>query len=87
MSSPKRPSSQASTVFESAGPSRELTSLPSTSEKTDPWLVTFAPDDPENPLNWPRWKRWYITVAGGILVLNASVEPLHCASFFLPVHS
>ncbi len=58
MSSPKRPSSQASTVSESAGPpndKRELTSLP-TSEKNDPWLVSFAPDDPDNPL--VRFSAW-----------------------------
>ncbi|KAH9044785.1 MFS general substrate transporter [Lactarius pseudohatsudake] len=74
MSSPKRPSSQASTVIESAGPSNDKGGLtsPPTSEKTDLWLVSFSPDDPENPLNWPRWKRWYITFAGGILVLNAT---------------
>ena len=43
MSSLNRPSSQASTVIESADP-------PPTSEKTDPWLVSFSPDDPDNPL-------------------------------------
>ncbi|KAI0004215.1 MFS general substrate transporter [Russula compacta] len=41
-------------------------------EKLDPWLISFAPGDPDNPLNWPRWRRWYITAIGGILVLNAT---------------
>ncbi|KAI0307922.1 major facilitator superfamily domain-containing protein [Multifurca ochricompacta] len=80
MSSPssKSPSSQASTVIESAIPSNEKINndpppLPSTTDdNSDPWLVSFAPDDPLNPLSWPRWKRWYITIAGGILVLNAT---------------
>ncbi|KAF8269310.1 major facilitator superfamily domain-containing protein [Lactarius quietus] len=74
MSSLHQPSSQASTVIESEDPSYDkkgLTSL-STSEKPDPWLVSFSPDDPDNPLNWSRLKRWYITFAGGILVLNAT---------------
>ena len=57
MSSPIRPPSQASTVFEGPGPSTDLTSLPNTSaEKTDPWLVSFAPDDPDNPL--VRFSTW-----------------------------
>ena len=45
MSSLNQPCSQASTVIESADPP----SFP-TSEKTDPWLVSFSPDDPDNPL-------------------------------------
>ncbi|KAI9462440.1 MFS general substrate transporter [Lactarius psammicola] len=73
MSSPNRLSSQASTVTESANPSNDSDKRePSTSEKTDQWLVSFTPDDPDYPQNWSRWKRWCITVASGILVLNAS---------------
>lgn len=37
----------------------------------DKFEVRFAPDDPASPYNWPRWQRWYITLLGGILVLNA----------------
>jgi hypothetical protein len=44
MSSLDQPSSQTSTVIESVD-----TSL-SKSEKSDPWLVYFPPDDPDNPL-------------------------------------
>jgi hypothetical protein len=97
MSSPKRPSSLVSTEIEGAQPLSEKinSALPHpTDETSDPWLVSFDPNDPENPLvrfralvlrhvqrsychsqNWSTWKRWYITFAGGILVLNASVSP------------
>ena len=37
----------------------------------DQYEVRFAPDDPEDPHNWSRTKRWYITLLGGLLVLNA----------------
>lgn len=37
----------------------------------DQWEVRFAPDDLASPYNWSRLKRWYITILGGILVLNA----------------
>lgn len=37
----------------------------------DQYEVRFAPDDPEDPYNWSRVKRWYITLLGGMLVLNA----------------
>lgn len=37
----------------------------------DEWEVRLAPDDPASPYNWSRLKRWYITLLGGILVLNA----------------
>ncbi|KAI9512855.1 MFS general substrate transporter [Russula earlei] len=77
-SSPKRPISQASkaSTVDSTTPSSKRDSIVtpphSIDEKLDPWLVSFAPDDPESPLNWPRWKRWYITAMGGILVLNST---------------
>jgi hypothetical protein len=47
-----RPSSQTSTVIERvdlSNDNRGLTSLP-TLVKTDPWLVSFSSDDPDNPL-------------------------------------
>lgn len=40
----------------------------------DPYEVRFAPDDPDDPHNWSRAKRWYITLLGGLLVLNAYVS-------------
>lgn len=39
-----QPSSQTSTVIESVDTSH------SKSEKSDPWLVHFSPEDPDNPL-------------------------------------
>ncbi len=50
MSSPELPYSQASTVTENAGPPNEKRDIRVSDEKTDPWLVSFAPDDSENPL-------------------------------------
>lgn len=38
----------------------------------DNFEVRFAPDDPASPYNWSKLKRWYITLLGGILVLNAT---------------
>ncbi|EGO05152.1 hypothetical protein SERLA73DRAFT_100773 [Serpula lacrymans var. lacrymans S7.3] len=38
----------------------------------DPFLVRFDPDDPANPKTWSRLKKWYLTLAGGLLVLNAT---------------
>lgn len=40
----------------------------------DKYEVRFEADDPASPYNWSRLKRWYITILGGILVLNASVQ-------------
>lgn len=40
----------------------------------DPYEVRFAPNDPDDPHNWSRVKRWYITLLGGMLVLNAYVS-------------
>ncbi|KAE9408218.1 MFS general substrate transporter [Gymnopus androsaceus JB14] len=39
---------------------------------SDPYLVTFDIDDPKNPMNWSRAQRWYLTIFGGLLVLNAT---------------
>ncbi|KAF8595800.1 MFS general substrate transporter [Ceratobasidium sp. AG-I] len=42
-------------------------------EKGDPFLVQWdGPDDPDNPKNWSRAFRWYLTILGGITVLNAT---------------
>ncbi|KLO07586.1 MFS general substrate transporter [Schizopora paradoxa] len=41
-------------------------------QKTNPYLVEFGPDDKENPKNWSRIYRWYLTMLGGLLVLNAT---------------
>ncbi|KAH9982597.1 major facilitator superfamily domain-containing protein [Lactifluus volemus] len=70
-SSPKRPSSMASTELTTQPPSEKINSHPPDAA-SDPFLVSFTPDDPDNPLNWSRRKRWWITLAGGILVLNAT---------------
>lgn len=35
--------------------------------------VTFSPNDQDDPLNWSRWRRWYITMAAGLLGVNAYV--------------
>jgi hypothetical protein len=106
MSSPKRPSSLTS--IELAHPPREKINIAlphPTDELSDPWLVSFGPNDPENPLvrpllplvrhlqysyyysqNWPRWRRWYLTILGGVLVLNASVLPMPLErSFTYPI--
>ena len=37
----------------------------------DKYEVTIGPDDPEHPQNWSRAYRWYLTMLGGLLVLNA----------------
>ncbi|TRM66439.1 major facilitator superfamily domain-containing protein [Schizophyllum amplum] len=41
-------------------------------EKPDQFLVLFDDNDPENPQNWSRAKKWYLTMLGGVLVLNAT---------------
>ncbi|KIJ68577.1 hypothetical protein HYDPIDRAFT_106784 [Hydnomerulius pinastri MD-312] len=38
----------------------------------DPFLVRFDVGDPANPKNWSKLKRWYLTLAAGLLVLNAT---------------
>ena len=40
-------------------------------DELDPYLVEFEPGDAMNPYNWSLAKRWYLTLLGGILVLNA----------------
>ena len=37
----------------------------------DKYEVTIGPDDPEHPQQWSRAYRWYLTMLGGLLVLNA----------------
>lgn len=41
-------------------------------QKSDPYLVCFDEGDPANPKNWSSLRRWYLTMAGGLLVLNAT---------------
>ncbi|TRM61103.1 major facilitator superfamily domain-containing protein [Schizophyllum amplum] len=41
-------------------------------EKPDPYLVLFEENDPAHPQNWSKVKKWYLTMAGGLLVLNAT---------------
>jgi hypothetical protein len=52
MSSPKRPSSLASTEITTKPPSEKINSVIAhpPDGTSDPWLVTFTPGDPENPL-------------------------------------
>lgn len=38
----------------------------------DPYLVRFDEGDPANPKNWSYAKKWYLTLAAGLLVLNAT---------------
>ncbi|KIO22265.1 hypothetical protein M407DRAFT_245224 [Tulasnella calospora MUT 4182] len=48
---------------------------PKLDEKTErsQYLVKWdGPDDPENPKNWSRAFRWYLTMASGLLILNAT---------------
>ncbi|KAG9051620.1 hypothetical protein FS837_000007 [Tulasnella sp. UAMH 9824] len=43
------------------------------SVEQSPYLVQWdGPDDPENPKNWSRRYRWFLTMASGLLMLNAS---------------
>ncbi|KAL0569548.1 hypothetical protein V5O48_012411 [Marasmius crinis-equi] len=43
------------------------------SEKKDPYLVDHLElDDPKNPQGWSRARKWYMTMAAGLLVLNAT---------------
>ncbi|CAG7941669.1 unnamed protein product [Penicillium salamii] len=49
----------------------------STSNKADlesqPTLITFSENDPENPLNWPRSRKWAITL---VVSLSVFLMPL-----------
>jgi hypothetical protein len=53
MSSPKRPSSLASTEITTQPPSEKIINAATPHPPdgaSDPWLVSFSPGDPENPL-------------------------------------
>ena len=39
----------------------------------DEFEVKIGLDDPEHPHNWSRLYRWYLTMIGGLLVMNAYV--------------
>jgi len=41
-------------------------------QKSDPYLVCFDEGDPAYPKNWSSLRRWYLTLPGGLLVLNAT---------------
>ncbi|KAG1846887.1 major facilitator superfamily domain-containing protein [Suillus subluteus] len=41
-------------------------------DNPDPFLVHFDEGDSANPKNWSFAKKWYLTLAGGLLVLNAT---------------
>ncbi|KAJ8520098.1 hypothetical protein ONZ45_g3022 [Pleurotus djamor] len=74
MSTPNvdRASKSSTTVdIESASVCKEETSV-KVEQDVDRFLVKFDDDDPSNPLNWSRLKRWYLTLASGLLVLNAT---------------
>ncbi|THH20558.1 hypothetical protein EW146_g832 [Bondarzewia mesenterica] len=60
---------------------KESVSSPPTDK--DPFLVSFEENDPHNPLNWPSWRKWYLTLSGGLVILNASV--MYIASVLAPV--
>ncbi|KAG6841928.1 hypothetical protein C0991_005108 [Blastosporella zonata] len=45
---------------------------PQSQDDVDIYQVAFDPADPSNPKNWSRLRRWYLTMASGLLVLNAS---------------
>ncbi|KAG1749872.1 major facilitator superfamily domain-containing protein [Suillus paluster] len=47
-------------------------SVPENKSTPDPYLVSFDEDDPANPKNWSFAKKWYLTLAAGLLVLNAT---------------
>lgn len=49
-----------------------------TGEKGDPFEVRWTDNDPSDPKNWSRAYRWYITMAAGMLLLNALVMPYTC---------
>jgi multidrug resistance protein len=38
----------------------------------DPYLVGFDRGDPANPKNWSKSRKWYLTMTGGLLILNAT---------------
>lgn len=38
----------------------------------DPFEVRFEEGDPQNPKNMAVWRKWYITITGGLLLLNAT---------------
>ncbi|KAF5374844.1 hypothetical protein D9758_000398 [Tetrapyrgos nigripes] len=41
-------------------------------DSDDSFLISDLGDDPSNPANWSTWRKWYITMMGGLLVLNAT---------------
>jgi multidrug resistance protein len=41
-------------------------------KEEDPYLVRFDKGDPASPKNWSKLKRWYLTMSGGLLILNAT---------------
>ncbi|KAG6818037.1 hypothetical protein H0H87_009192 [Tephrocybe sp. NHM501043] len=45
---------------------------PQLQDDVDIYQVTFDPGDPLNPKNWSTLRRWYLTMASGLLVLNAT---------------
>ncbi|KAL1707414.1 major facilitator superfamily domain-containing protein [Schizophyllum commune] len=65
--------SRTPTIIEERDPSiQSHVERSSQTEKTDSFLVLFDDNDPENPQNWSRLKKWYLTMFGGVLVLNAT---------------
>ncbi|KAJ4485995.1 MFS general substrate transporter [Lentinula aciculospora] len=42
------------------------------SVEDEKYLISFDIDDPKNPQNWSKARRWYLTILGGLLVLNAT---------------
>ncbi|KIK50280.1 hypothetical protein GYMLUDRAFT_51297 [Collybiopsis luxurians FD-317 M1] len=70
MSTRSSTSSDTRAEEHTAGPSAAVQN--EISEKRDKYLVTFDLGDVENPQNWSTLKRWYLTLLGGMLVLNAT---------------
>ncbi|TFK77215.1 MFS general substrate transporter [Pluteus cervinus] len=53
----------------------------------DPFLVKFAPGDPRDPKNWSRIRRWYLTLASGLLVLNATFASAAPTGIVVPLQT
>src|ERR1700755_1210783 len=77
MSSSERPPSQASTTIESPTPTAEKDNpapAQSIDDKLDPWLVSFAPDYPENPM--VRCACWLVFTTFDVFNISPSFADL-----------
>ncbi|KAF8078744.1 major facilitator superfamily domain-containing protein [Lyophyllum atratum] len=73
------------TIARESTPTPQIEPIVKDESTADPYLVKFEHSDPLNPKNWSKLRRWYLTIASGVLVLNATFASSAPAGILQPL--